>query len=370
MYLYNDILPKLVSRFMYIEEIITPLLVAIIPIIITVLFQRRNEHTRIKFERDLSNIQQKNAIEIKSLEDKLSLRKKIRDSRIDYEYEAKKRLYNKFEPLLFLLNEYSESAINRIEDLARESRDMKKIPGKESYFKSDYFLSNTIYKLLLPLVIFKLMQKNLTLYDLKLVPAIEVQYTILKQIYFSFSSDIRISDFEPKIDYEPYPKPTDEQIKANPTKFKKQGIPIGEMDIILESFIKVDTKGTGVISYGELIQNFFKNKKHDEFNNLVKMFERFDPDVQPVTWRILLVQYILYKSIHRSYNLPKNQRKNIKVILPVTAVDKQKLNWFDDENDLSNPILSETMKAVENFVITNPSIVRYCSNVFYSTKEL
>jgi hypothetical protein len=278
-------------------------------------------------------------------------------------------LYNKFEPLLFLLNDYSESAIKRIEELARESKSKKSDPEKEPYIENPYFLSNTIYKLLLPLVIFKLMQKNLTLYDLNLVPAIAVQYAILKQIYLSFSSDIGIAKYEPKLDYKPYPNPSLSQIEQNPRKFKKQGIVIGDIDIIVESLLDGDTKDN-IISYGRFVQKYFKdNSVNNELDRIKKLFERYDPELQPITWRILLMQYLLYKSIHRSYNLPKNQRKNMKVIYPISDDDRQRLNWFNYETDFPNPSLSETVSAVEAYVLTNPYIEDYCCDIFNSNKK-
>ena len=106
-------------------------------------------------------------------ESKLSEEKALRD----YQYEARKRLYEQFEPLLFCFNELADDAFRRIVGFCREAKN----DNLTTWLSSEaYYLKNTIYRLLAPLAIFRLMQRRLTLFDLNLEPCINVQYLLIK----------------------------------------------------------------------------------------------------------------------------------------------------------------------------------------------
>jgi uncharacterized protein YxeA len=53
----------------------------------------------------------KNDSRLKYLENKLAIERAEQDARRDYEYEARKRLYQECEPILFQFAELSESAL-------------------------------------------------------------------------------------------------------------------------------------------------------------------------------------------------------------------------------------------------------------------
>ena len=59
--------------------------------------------------------------ELEVLKSSLEIKKDEKAAIRDYEYEARKRLYQEFEPLLFLFVEYSRSALIRICNIAMES---------------------------------------------------------------------------------------------------------------------------------------------------------------------------------------------------------------------------------------------------------
>ena len=51
-----------------------------------------------------------------------------------------------------------------------------------------------IYRILAPMVIFKLMRRRLTLFDLKLNFYFNTQYTLAKILYRTFSKDFKIAE--------------------------------------------------------------------------------------------------------------------------------------------------------------------------------
>jgi hypothetical protein len=110
----------------------------------------------------------KNDSRLKYLENKLAIERAEQDARRDYEYEARKRLYQECEPILFQFAELSESALRRIHALARNAKDGNLGPERYWLSTDHYFIKSTIYRLVAPMAAFKLLQHRLTSIDLKL----------------------------------------------------------------------------------------------------------------------------------------------------------------------------------------------------------
>jgi len=127
-----------------------------------------------------------------------------RDARRDYEYEAKKRLYEQCEPLLFQALELSESARDRVVSLARSARNGVIRPDGTGWLAAPgYYFTSTAYWLLAPMTTFKLLQSRLTSVDLGLEPRLREQYELLKVLYLSFTNDFDLARAKPELDYEP-----------------------------------------------------------------------------------------------------------------------------------------------------------------------
>ena len=75
-------------------------------------------------------IAKKNDVSLERLKNELEIKKDEQSARRDYEYEARKRLYQECEPILFQFSELSESALRRIYALARNAREGNLGPGK------------------------------------------------------------------------------------------------------------------------------------------------------------------------------------------------------------------------------------------------
>src|SRR5215469_15350797 len=65
----------------------------------------------------------RNDISLEKIKNDLEIKKDEQAARRDYEYEARKRLYEECEPILFQFAELCESALKRIYALARNARD-------------------------------------------------------------------------------------------------------------------------------------------------------------------------------------------------------------------------------------------------------
>ncbi|HEY6437953.1 MAG TPA: hypothetical protein VIY47_15290, partial [Ignavibacteriaceae bacterium] len=127
-------------------------------------------------------------IDIEVLKSTLAQKDKENDARREYEFEARKRLYQEYEPLLFQLMEAAENSIHRIQSLARTARHGNlNETGWLSQF--NYFTKSTIYKLFVPIALYQIMQKKLTLVDITVDSSIGLRFKIAKQIYISYTDD-------------------------------------------------------------------------------------------------------------------------------------------------------------------------------------
>lgn len=107
----GDASVKLIVAWIGIIGSVLAAIAALITAIINRQLSRRNQSDLERHQRELE-----------SLKATLDEQKAEKNARRDYEYDARKRLYQECEPLLFQLVELSENALSRIFSLARTSR--------------------------------------------------------------------------------------------------------------------------------------------------------------------------------------------------------------------------------------------------------
>ena len=123
---------------------------------------------------------------------------------LDYQYEARKRLYKEFEPLLFQLYELSSRASKHVFSLARYASqgNLQQDKGWLSD-KTSYHTTLTLFIFLAPLAIFKLMERKLTrVKTLTWIPSHNNQYFLAKALYRSCLHDFKLADTPPKLPYD------------------------------------------------------------------------------------------------------------------------------------------------------------------------
>ncbi len=245
--------------------------IAVISVIINFITTRKLEKLKYKFQEQLS---EKNA-------------------RTDYEYEARKKLYAEYEPIFFNLSELSESALSRIESLARSTRDGK-LEMEDGWLSIDgYYLRSTIYKLFTPLASYRLMREKINLVDLRLDGDISMQYILAKTINRLYSSDFDFAREAPQLDYNATGSTMNSNLGVeNPKKYWRQGIAAGHLDQFVETLIKDENGKKKIIDFGEFndnldIENSIYQKRYKIINYL---FLNFKPDTRPVLWRMLITQ--------------------------------------------------------------------------------
>lgn len=291
--------PNLLSN----TAVLTAVLAAIASILIAIwnfFAARMNNDRMAENQKKLEETKNELAEKIEKLKRGFSIEKSDLDAKRDYEYEARKKLYQEYEPIKFNLVESCESAKYSIDEICsrcitRENYQIGLLPI------GNYCDLATMYHLMLPVVNYCLSKKKLTNVDLELNPKIHLIYLLSKQIYISFYSDAVVATLS-KLDYTPYVENWRELRKDNPFRYRRQGFPSGRLDNAIHEFIS----DSQVISFGEF-ENKIQRTKSDDFSGplgtLKDLFADFDPHRRPVLWRIISIQYLLYDLIiYSNYN--------------------------------------------------------------------
>ncbi len=315
----------------------------------------------------------KNEIRLKYLENELAIKRAEQDARRDYEYEARKRLYQECEPVLFQFAELSESALRRIYALARNAREGNLGPYRYWLSTDNYFIRSTIYRLLAPMAAFKLLQRRLTTIDLELDHSINIQYSLAKNLYYTFSSAVDLARSEPSIPYDPDqigPELTNitesERIESrtkHPEKYWLQGLKVGTLDILTEHLILSNGNAIPRIkSFGEFEQEFFGKGNHtntsesNEFEVFITLFSFFHPKTRPVLWRVLIAQAYLYNAIiyvrsgtTQASSLNIKNFDTFKVLLKIDKT-KSECNWKQPNEIISDGEFCMPFTAAKNYL--------------------
>jgi hypothetical protein len=222
-----------------------------------------------------------------------------------YEYEARKRLYQDCEPLLFQLSQNAGVAIGRVVSLAREAREGR-LAGPDGSLSGDpaedsgrgYYFRSTLYQLLAPLAIAYLLRTHLTLQDMALDPWVKREFSLSDAAYRAFTRDFHFASLNPVIpNYrEQADKPSD---PAASNSVLKQGIFLGRLDNLIESLIATEREHRRLIAFGrfeELLVQRHSAVAHT-LKPLMGIVANFHPHTHPVFWRILCAEYFLFRAL-------------------------------------------------------------------------
>ncbi len=242
-----------------------------------------------RHERTVVELQELHDARLKRFEDELGERRAERDARREYEFEARKRLYEALEPLLFQMIELAENAWGRIIGLARTAKAGNLSPGASWLGHESYYYISTMHALMAPVACARLLQSRLTLVDLGVDSSVAGQYAIAKRVYASFNDDFALAQQAPAISYDP----------SNRSE-RRQGIYAGWLETAAD--LLIDVSGAGVYrirSFGEFDNEYTERKStiHAHFIKLQYLFFEFHPRLCPVLWRVLIMQAMLYRAL-------------------------------------------------------------------------
>jgi hypothetical protein len=243
------------------------------------------------------------SVTVEQLKAALADQSKERDARRDYEYEARKRLYEELEPLLFRLVDASDEAWHRILSLARSAR-RNDIAANGGWLDSpeNYYLRSTVYKLLVPMAVVRLFEEKLTFVDLAVEPRLRDQYFLAKTLDRSFTDDFALAA---NLSYDPNDEDAFTLRKENPAMYWRQGLYLGALDIAAGALIVRDAQSKPrIMGYGDF-EKTLTEQTTDAFDEVLDVFLHFHPTTRPVLWRILVAQAAIYKTFVCLRSLPR-----------------------------------------------------------------
>ena len=298
----------------------------------------------------------KSQIKVEYLRSELTDLQAERDAQRDYEYEARKKLYQQCEPLIFQLIEASENALSHIRSIATR---VKAPDG--TVFSDEYYLKTTMYYLLLPCAVLKMITKRLTFVDLQVDGMIYTQYIFAKAVYLSFTDDFHFAKLAPELDYNPYVDHWREKREQNPQVYRRQGFALGRLDNALDTLI-IDEERISYhfMSFGEFEKEFDKIQEGDVKSSLgtVKdLFFEFHPHTRPVLWRILITQALLYRCI-LELSLKRNMTLH-QIMEFLTTISREEMSHFDwrlPEQKIDDNIIFEPFEVAKTYL--NSSLKR------------
>ncbi len=155
---------------------------------------------------------------IAQLQDRLTEARSERGARRDYMYEARKRLYSDFQPVLFQMVERCDGALNRIRDGiaggAREGRILWPSRLGEDWTGDPYHMISTAWDLLAPLAFFRIWQ-----------------YRLAKELYTTWTMGNELASQDPALPYE----------DAEPAR--RQHLLSGHLENVIDCLIRADENG-------------------------------------------------------------------------------------------------------------------------------
>lgn len=238
---------------------------------------------------------------IENLKADLEDQKSAKAARREYEFHARQRLYEEYEPLRFQLLEAVGTAKCQIETMSEQALDRRR-----DYLGAtptgNYWLLGTIYHLLHPAALFRITQRRLTLVDLRIEPTIHREFVLAKKAYLALSHDARVAEIS-GLPYTPYVSGWREKRLVDPAQFRRQGLPLGRLDNAVDTLIvrgAADANTERIATFGEFEKQFGEVTPDDVSGPIGAardLFDGFNPGVRPVLWRILLAQFVLYKAL-------------------------------------------------------------------------
>jgi hypothetical protein len=296
--------------------------------------QRDLELLRAEINARKDEVDARRERDMELLRGEISNQKGDLDARRDYKYEAHKRLYIECEPLLFQLAELSEHALYRVYSLSRTARN----GDLPDWLQGDgYYKCSTIYRLIVPLIILRLIQRRLTFIDLSLDNHIAGQYALLKFVYLTFTDAFDFARMDPPIPYDPNVGNWQQARSSNPSKHWRQGLNVGTLDNAIDALLTPkDT--VPWMSYGQFEAAFrdpnsTTSKAVQAFSD---MLEGFHPRHRPILWRMLTAQCHIYQKILESRSGSHQEISRISLYGASPILPPGNLDWRQRPDEASD----------------------------------
>lgn len=244
-------------------------------------------------QRRLQRAGQQHDTVIENLKAELGRGSAEHDARLDYEYEAQKRLYQTCEPLFFQMTERFEDWHGRVYGLARTARLGKLEPQRGWLSGPGYYLRSTMYRLIAPVALYQLLAEQMTSVDLSVDARTRRRYVLAKQFAWSLTDHFDLAAVEPAIAYTPHDTGDDAVRWNDQPRYWTQGLTsVGAVDAAAQALIIRDGPHPRLLRFGEFdeLYDVEGSPVQQSFCAFEYLMHDFHPRNRPVLWRMLIAQ--------------------------------------------------------------------------------
>ncbi|MEV6847639.1 hypothetical protein [Actinoplanes sp. NPDC051411] len=249
--------------------------------------------------------------DLEVLKSKLAAESADAQSERQYEYAARKKIYDEAEPLIMRLADSCQFAADRIIELAdsrrwEELRATRDISAYWMLSKSSEVIAFA-RALLEPLACYTLLSDKVNLVDLRFDARVNEIYELARCAYKVHLDDYQIAAMEPTLRYDPVVPGWREKRAKEPSTYWWQGLTRGRLDPAIEVCIHRDAgRLTTVNEFEQRYLEIFNNPD-DARNKSLGLFcnplYNFTPADRPVYWRMLMCQLLIYRRISKRSRL-------------------------------------------------------------------
>jgi len=266
--------------------------------------------------------------EMQALRDEIDARKGLRDSRREYEFDARRRLYEELEPVLFQSQDAARQLFDRVANMARVARDGHLGAHPAAWLakgSTGYYRHSTLYRLMRLWALHQIALRRLTQVDQRLDGGIAHRIQVQSVLYELLSDHFRLARAGIPVRYEPYA-----------TQGGLQGIFLGDIDNA-GAFLLEGREGgpEGVLDFGAFEDRL---KAGDDpriasVGMLSCRFDDFHPASHPVLWRALIASAGLAWVLARQADGDETDPETLVLAFFDDPRAARKFDWHGAESD-------------------------------------
>jgi len=236
----------------------------------------------------LERMQAADQREMQALRDEVDARKGLRDSRREYEFDARRQLYEELEPVLFQSQDAARQLFDRVANMARVTRDGRLGAHPGAWLargSTGYYRHSTLYRLMRLWALHQIALRRLTQVDQRLDSDIARRIQVQSVLYELLSDHFRLARAGKPVRYEPYEPGGG-----------LQGIFLGDLDNAGAFLIdRPDGGPEGILDFGAFEDRLKagKDSRIASVGNVSACFDDFHPATHPVLWRALVASACL-----------------------------------------------------------------------------
>ena len=273
------------------------------------------------------------------------------NAKLEYEFDARKRLYARIAPLLFQLAEAAEGSYYRIVNLVgmRSAQKVERLAKKAlldvdgSLVRTNYYLTSTLYKIFLPFALYRLLQRSATSFDLTLDSEIRAKYFLLKTAFICFTDDHELSAEEPRLGYTPNVADWKARREIEPALCWRQGLVTGHLEQLCDAMIVGAGDQQRPMTYGEFEKAAFTDQSFQKIlDPPADLFIGFNVDTRPVFARVILAQAAIMRLLFRKFPQSPNPEELVRRPNAFAGSDAAQadLQWWDTDESNWVPVLA------------------------------